>query len=161
MDVVDLRDAIVLAITRGNALVARQQRRLEAPDLAGKRTLGHLQPASGEPGDDIRAFVWPGDESILIAIVPTVEHELVDPCKAIFEVADARLTSGPRCDELVHVPQRALHQRKSKRGVLDRIHRHGRCGVDSRVAIVEHGLDAIVKTADRSIAISDVSRSRE
>ena len=102
----------MLAIGRDHA-----RRRIEVVGLgaalSGKRALGHLESAQAEgppvrPGAEVGALVRPFDDAVFVAVVPTVQDELVEASDAILDEVPHRSVAGQDRDELVGVAQRRL-----------------------------------------------------
>ena len=85
----------------------------QRPRLAREHALGHLQPAQAErlavgARAEVGALLRPLDDFVLVAVVPPVEDELVEPRDAVLDERRERVVARQKCDELVGVAQRPL-----------------------------------------------------
>jgi hypothetical protein len=60
----------------------------------------------------------------LVAIVPAIQHELVEPRDAIFEERAQRFSSGAHRDELVQVAHRTEQEAEAPRREHDAVLAH-------------------------------------
>ena len=104
-------------------------------------------------GPQVGAFAGPLDEAVLVAVVPSVQDELVQTPHAILDEVPHRLVARQDRDELVRVAERRLEQTEASRreGHLGRAVARGG-PVDARRGIVEARLEAS-EDALRAVAV--------
>ena len=105
----------------GGARLPRAELLLERPPISPVSVRSAIcRPPRGRPSTTHALAHSPGQSTmpVLVAIVPAVEHELVEPAEAVLEVELERLVAGPRRDELVDCRAARSGAARSRSGVI-------------------------------------------
>ena len=137
----------------------------DAAGLARQRALGHLQAAVRGPSAGIArardrlhdALLGVVDELVLVAVVPPVEHQLVEARHLVLDERREARAPVDRGDELVGVAEHGLHEREAHGREGQRAGRRSRDGaVDARDRVPEDGLDTL-EHRERAVAVLGVA----